>query len=162
MAKETLPVKKTDSIFDDLQKMHERVMRRAHELFEGRGKFLGKDLDDWLQAERELLWKPSIELREKDHEFLLDIAVPGMDAKDLNIEVTPEDLVVKAEIRRENKEDKGKVHTSELESGSLFRAIRFPKKVDSEKVTAEFKNGMLTVKAPIAAEQRARAVKIGA
>ena len=60
----TLPVKKTESIFDELQQMHGRIMKRAFEIFDGNGHTFGRDLEDWLQAERELVTKPSIELEE--------------------------------------------------------------------------------------------------
>jgi HSP20 family protein len=162
MATETLPIKKTESIFDEMEKMRDRIMRRAYEIFDWNGRSFGKELDDWLQAERELLWKPSVELREKDDEFLIEVAVPGIEAKDLNIEVTPEDVLVRGEIRHDHKEEKGKVHTCEFQSGSLFRTIHLPKKIDPDKVKAEFKNGILNLKAPIAEEQRAKKVKIEA
>ena len=162
MATETLPIRKSESIFDEIQKMNDRIMRRAYDIFTGNGGIFGKDLDNWLAAERELLWKPPIELREEDDEFLVNIAVPGIEAKDLEIEVTTEDLLVKGDAHHEHKEEKGKVHTCEFESGRLFRTIRFPKKIDPDKVKTEFKNGILRIKVPIAQEQRAKKVRIEA
>jgi len=73
--------------------------------------------------------------------------------------VTQEDLLVKGETRIEKKEQKGEVHTSEFESGSLFRSIHFPKKVDPNKVKAELKNGLLTITAPIAEEVKVQKAK---
>jgi HSP20 family protein len=162
MATETLPVKKTESIWDEMEKMHDRIVSRAYEIFDGNGQILGKDLDDWLQAERELLWEPSIELAEKDDEFLVRAAVPGMEAKDIQVEVTADDLLVKAETRHEHKEEKGKVYKCEFESGRLFRQIQFPKRIDPDKVKAEFKNGMLTITASIAKEQQTKKIAIAA
>jgi HSP20 family protein len=83
-----------------------------------------------------------------------------LEAKDLQVEVTPEELLVKGETRHEHKEEKGTVHTCELETGSLFRSVRFPKPIDPEKVKAEFKNGLLTLKASIAEEKKAKAVSV--
>ena len=60
-------------------------MRRAYEIFSGNGGIFGKDIEDWLQAERELVWKPAIELEEKENEFLLQVAAPGIDPKDIDI-----------------------------------------------------------------------------
>jgi HSP20 family protein len=162
MATETVPVKQSPSIFDELEKVQKRVMDRAYEIFAGTGQVLGRDFDHWLQAEREILWKPQIELSEKDGEFNISIAVPGVEARDLNIEVTPEELLVKGEIKHEHKEEKGTVHTCELETGSLFRSVRFPKKINPEKVKAEFKNGMLSLKASIAEEQKAKRIAVEA
>jgi len=101
-------------------------------------------------------------LTEKDNQFEIRVAVAGIDPKDLNVEVTSEALLVKGETKSEKKEQKGEVHTSEFQEGSLFRSIQFPKKVDPNRVKAEFKNGMLTVVAPIAEEAKSRKVSVHA
>jgi len=155
-------VQKRESVWDELQKMEDRIMQRAFDIFRGNGSVFGKDLDNWLAAERELIWKPAIELTEKDNRFEIQVAVAGIDPKDLNVEVTAEDLLVKGETKSEKKEQKGEVHTTEFQEGSLFRSIRFPKKVDPNKVKAEIKNGMLTVVAPIAEEAKSRKVSVHA
>jgi HSP20 family protein len=159
---ETLPIKKTKSIFDEMDKMRDRIMQRAHEIFRSNGGIFGRDLDDWLQAERELVWKPSIELDEKDNEFRLRVSVPGVDPKDIDIEVTPEDILVKADLHHEHKEEKGEVYTCEFASGNLFRSVHLPKKIDPEKVKAEFKNGIVSLKAPVAEAARAKKIQIEA
>ena len=158
----SLPIKKTESIFDELNQMQERIMHRAYDLFETRGKAFGRDLEHWLAAEQELIWKPSVELTEKDNEFNLRIAVPGVDPRDIDIEVTPEYLLVKAESRHEHKEDKGEVHVCEFESGNLFRSIRFPKAINTDRVKAEFKNGVLQINAPVAAAAQSRKIELKA
>ena len=159
---ETLPIRKSKSMFDEIERMRDRVMRRAYEIFSSNGGIFGSDIGDWLQAERELVWKPAIELDEKDNEFRLEIAAPGVDPKDIDIEVTPEDILVRADVHHEHKEKKGEVYACEFASGNLFRSIHLPKKIDADKVKAEFKNGMLTLKAPVAEEARARKVTIAA
>ena len=158
---ETVPIKKTVSLFDELNLMRERIMQRAFEIFDSNGQVFGRDLDDWLQAERELTWNPSIELEEKDNEFRLLIGVPGVDPKDIDIEVTAEDILVKAEVRHEHEEKKGKVHVCEFASGNFFRTIHLPKRIDPDKVKAEFKSGMLTLKAEIAEEVQAKNISVG-
>jgi HSP20 family protein len=155
-------VQKTEAVWDQLRKMEDRIMRRAYDIFLGNGSTVGSDLDHWLTAERELIWRPPIELREKDSQFEIKIAVAGIDPKDLKVEVTSEALLVKGETKTEKKEEKGEVHTSEFQSGSLFRSISFPKQVDANKVKAEIKNGLLTIVAPIAEEAKARKVDIHA
>ena len=132
----SVPVKKTESIFDELKKMQDLVMQRAYEIFETNGRTLGRDLEHWLDAERQLVWRPAIELSERDNQFHLSVAVPGVDPKTVDIEVTEDYLLVKAEIHHEHKTDKGKVHTCEFESGSLFRSVRFPRKINPDKVKA--------------------------
>jgi HSP20 family protein len=157
---ESVAIRRASSIFDEMNDMHDRVMRRAFEIFEHNGSIFGRDLDNWFQAERELLWKPALELREKDGEFLLEAAVSGVAPKDINIEVTPEDIVLKAEVQHEHKQDKGTVHVCEFESGKMFRSIHLPKKINPDKVKAEFTNGLLRLTAQIAEEaQRVKKIK---
>ena len=146
-----VPIKKTESIFGELEQMHDRIMKRAFELFDGSGHSLGRDLDDWLAAERELVWRPPVELTEKGDEFSLRIAAPGVDPGNIDIEVTPEYLLVKAETHHQHSENKGRVHASEFEAGNLFRSIQFPKTINPDKVKVEFENGVLQVRAAIAA-----------
>ena len=158
----TLPIRKTESIFDELNKMPDRIMKRAFEIFDGNGHAFGKDIDDWLQAERELVWKPAIELQEKDNEIRLQIATPGVDAKDIDIEVTPEDILVRADVHHEHRKEEGKTHICEFADGNLLRSIHLPKKIDPDKVKAEFKDGMLSLKAPVAKEARAKKIPLQA
>jgi len=156
---DTVPVRKSSTIFDQMREIQDSIMRRAYEIFEQNGGTLGRDLDNWSQAERELLWRPAFELTEKDGRFLLEAAVAGIDPKDIAIEVTPEDIVLRAETKHEHEEYKGTVHYCEFQSGKMFRSIHLPQKIDPDKVRAEFKNGLLRVSAEIAQEVRARKIK---
>lgn len=158
----TLQVKKRESIFDELNSLHDRIMKRAFEIFDGNGHTFATDVDNWLQAERELVWKPAIELEEKDNAIRLQIATPGVDPKDIDIEVTPEYVLVKAETTHEHKEEEGQVHVCEFTSGNMFRSVRLPKKIDPGKVKAEFKNGVLTLTAELAEEAKARKIELKA
>ena len=71
---EPVAIRKISSILDEMNQMQDRIMRRAYDLFEQGGHFFGRDLDDWLQAERELLWRPVLPLsnvvkRHEAHRF---------------------------------------------------------------------------------------------
>ena len=158
----TLPTKKAESIFDELNRMQDEIMRRAHSIFEWNGGTSGRELENWLQAEQELVWKPTVELSERDNEFYLQIAAPGVDPKEISIEVTPEDILVKAQHQHEHNETTGTVHMCEFSAGTMFRAIRLPKKIDPDKTRAEFKDGLLSLKAPLAEEARTKKLRIEA
>ena len=149
-----LVIAKAESVFDELQDMHDRIARRAYDIFTSNGRTVGRELDDWLEAETELVWEPSIELSETDKEFVLDMAIPGVDAKDIDMEVTPDYLVVKAGSRHDHHEGKRKIHACEFKSGSLFRSIQFPKKINPDRVKAELRNGILHLTAEMATDQR--------
>jgi HSP20 family protein len=159
---DTVPVRKTKSIFDELGKMQDRIVRRAYEIFSENRETFGGSLDNWLKAERELVWKPAVELAEKDGQFVLEVAASGVDPKDINIEVTAEDILIRADVHHEHKEKKGEIYICEFANGNLFRSIHLPKKIDPDKVKAEFKNGMLTLKAAVAEEAPAKKITIDA
>jgi HSP20 family protein len=156
---ESVAIRKASSILDEIQEMRDRVMQRAFEIFENNGGSSGRDLDDWLQAEQELLWRPAVELRETNDGFLIEAATAGVDPKDLDIEVTPEDIVLKAGTQHEHQEDRGIVHICEFQAGKMFRSIHLPKRINPDKVKAEFKNGLLRVTAEFAEEARTRKIK---
>ena len=156
---DTVTIRKLSSVFDEIKDMQDRIMRRAYEIFERNGGMLGRDVENWTQAERELVWKPPFELREKDGKFELEAAIAGVEARDINIEVSPEEIVLKAETQHKHKEQRGIVHYCEFESGKMFRSIHLPKKIDPNKVRAEFKNGLLRLTAEITEEARARTIK---
>ena len=149
-------VQKSETLWDQIRRMEERITRRAHEIFEANGSISGRELDDWFQAEKELVWKPAVELKEKDSHFELQAALAGMDPKEIRIEITPEELLIRGDTRFEKREEKGELCYTEFQSGTLFRSIRFPKRVDPNRVKAEYRNGLLSVTAPIAEEARAR------
>jgi len=156
---EPVAIRKISSILDEMNQMQDRIMRRAYDIFEQNGRLLGRDLDHWLQAERELLWKPVLELREADGEFVLEVAVSGVDPKDIDIEVTPEDIVLKRDIQHEHEEKKGTVHICEFQSGRMFHSIHLSKRINPDKVKAEIKDGLLKLKAEIVEEARAKKIK---
>jgi HSP20 family protein len=148
MAKNDIQLKKTDTIFEELDRLHRAISQRAYDFFrnqESRG-----PLADWLTAEHELVWKPAIEVRTKDNQFEIHVATPGVDAKDLDVQITPEDLLVQAKIDHEHTAQKGDVQVCEFKRGKLFRSIHFPAKIDPESVKAEYRNGMLRLTAAIA------------
>jgi HSP20 family protein len=157
-----VPIRKSKSIFDEVEWMRDRIMRRAYDIFTSNGCLFGKDADDWMQAERELVWRPAIELTEKDDEYRLQLAAAGVDPKNIDIEVTPEDILIRADVHHEHRKEEGDVYACEFAHGNLFRSIHLPKKIDPEKVKAEFKNGLLSLNAPVAEEARARKVTIEA
>src|SRR6186997_3317004 len=126
MAKDHIELKKTDSILDDLKRLHDKISRRAYEFFRQQDGPFADALADWLRAERELVWSPAIELRQKDDQFEIEAAMAGVDPKDLDIQVTPEDVLIKANTQHQHEEKTGTVHQCELQSGQLFRSVHLP------------------------------------
>lgn len=162
MAKGDIEVKKADTIFEELNRLHQAVSRRAYDLFRNGGTLWSGALTDWLTAERELVSKPAIELRQKDTRFEVLAALPGVEAKDLDVQITPEDLLIKAETTHEHTSETGIVHLCEFGGRNIFRSIHFPEKIDPSSAKAEYRNGMLHLTAAIANAATAQKVEIKA
>lgn len=150
-----------DTIADQLEQLHQRIARRAYDLFRGRDGW-GDAFGDWFSAEQELVSKPVVELREKDGTFTIAAAIPGVEAKDITVDITPQDVVIQAASEHRHTEDKGQVHRCEFTAGQVFRSLSFPKTVDATKAKADYQNGMLSITVPIAPEARAKRVDIKA
>jgi len=156
-----VPMIQKESIVDQLEQLHQTIARRAYDLFSSREGW-GDAFGDWLSAEQELIWKPAVELREKDGNFAVAVALPGVDAKDITVDITPQNVVIKAAREHKHSEDKGQVHCCEFTAGQVFRSLTFPKAVDATKAKAEYQNGMLNITVPIAQEVRAQRVSVKA
>src|SRR4029453_3125724 len=85
-------VQKSESLWDQIKRMEERITNRAHQIFMDNGSIFGRELDDWVRAEKETVWKPAIELKERENRYELQAVVAGFEPKDLKVEVTPEEL----------------------------------------------------------------------
>ena len=141
--------------------MQRQITERAFDVFNRRGAAPGRAFDDWLAAEREIVWKPPVEVSEKDDEFLVEPALAGVDAKQVDIHVTPDALLIRGETTHQHSPDE-KIHICEFRPGKLFREIRFPRTIDPDKVRADYRDGLLRVWAPLAKEAGARKVEIAA
>lgn len=147
MARNDIAPRKAETIVNELEQLHNTISRRAYDLFRTRGDLWGSSLADWLNAERQLVWKPAIELRQKDNQFEVLAATPGVEAKDLDVQITPEDVLIKADIGHKHTPEEGAVQLCEFNGGQLFRSVHFPEQIDPDSATAEYRNGMLRLTA---------------
>lgn len=91
---------------------------------------------------------PAIDVAEKDNCFELRMDIPGMEAKDLDIQVQGNTVTVSGH-RNEEKEEKGKTfHRVERRSGSFSRTVTLPCAVTEKEVAAEYTSGVLNVVLP--------------
>lgn len=105
-------------------------------------------------------YAPAAEIEETQEAVLLKLEVPGLEAKDLDIEVTAEAVSIKGERREETKTEEKGVTRSEFRYGSFQRVIPLPSRVQNDKVEAEYKNGILHLNLPKAEEEKNKVVKV--
>ena len=82
-------------LLDEIEQIHAAIRRKAHELFEHRRAWLESDLDNWLGAERQVLWVPTSELLEDGKRYLLRAALPGRKPEQIQVTALPHMLVLK-------------------------------------------------------------------
>jgi HSP20 family protein len=99
-------------------------------------------------------------MSEDEEVYKISAEVPGIDAKDIDISVSGDTLVLKGEKRQEKEERNKNYHFSERSYGSFQRAFQLPPSVDRNKVSAEFSKGVLTITLPKTAEARQPVKKI--
>lgn len=135
-------------LVDRVQEMSNAIARRAFEIFENRGRAFGRDLEDWLRAESEFLHPIHLDIAESDDAVTARAEVPGFSAKELEVGVEPHRLAISG--KREAKEERKSKKTiySEHCQDQIFRAIELPAEVDSSKVTATLKDGVLELSMP--------------
>lgn len=94
------------------------------------------------------LSSPRTDVAETDKEIEVTMELPGLDEKDIELTVTGDMLTVKGEKKQERKEEQKGWHLSERAYGSFYRSIPLPPGIETDKATAEFKKGVLTVRLP--------------
>lgn len=162
MARSDVAIHSADNILTELDQLQSAIREQAFELFRARGDLSGGPLGDWLNAERQLVWAPAIEVRQKDSQLEVLAATPGVEAKDLDVQITPEDMLIKADIQHTHRPDEGIVTVCEFTAGQLFRSVHFPQRVDPDSASAEYRNGMLRITASIAAPSPQKKVEVTA
>jgi HSP20 family molecular chaperone IbpA len=149
MAKNGITLRKADNIAGEIDHMQHAIRERAYMLCRTTEGGIGNALTDWFNAEHELVWKPPVELRRRGSNFEVIAATAGVPAKSLDLQVSPEDLLIKGNVNHQHAAGEGDVQICEFEQGQLFRSVHFPEKIDPAGVKAEYKDGLLRVTAPI-------------
>jgi HSP20 family protein len=159
--KEAAPIKLLpgSGLFDRIQELSNSIAHRAFEIFENRGRALGRDLEDWLRAESEILHPVHLDVAESGDAFTVRAEVPGFSAKELEVGVEPHRLTISGERETSKEHTSKKTIYTERCSNQIYRAINLPGEVDTSKVTARLKNGVLELSMPKAAKAQKVEIK---
>lgn len=103
---------------------------------------------------------PAIELATTETDVILKVEIPGISAKDLDVQVGREAVSIRGEYQSETKEETEQIYRSEFRYGSFHRVIPLPLEIKNEEAKAEFKDGVLTLTLPKADLDRAKVVKL--
>ena len=99
---------------------------------------------------------PAVNIREDEKKFSLDLAVPGIDKKDLKIEIHEDVITISSENKSEKEENHDGFKRREFSYSSFCRSFYVPDNVNKDKIEASYKDGILTVEIPKDEEEKAK------
>lgn len=159
---QTVPVKHKGQrqpprqFYSSLAQMHQEMNQMFDNFFKGFGSLParspgGSSLWDegfFPGPLTEGLLKPTIDIGATDKEYAISVEVPGVDQKDVKIEIANNTLTIKGEKKQEKEEKEENYYRMERSFGSFQRVLALPEDADHDGVKATFKNGVLTLKLP--------------
>jgi len=137
--------------FRDMMTLREKMNRLFEDAVTGKGE------------EKDLIssaWSPAVDIFEKDNELVLTAEVPGIDEKDIEINIENNTLTIKGERKFEKETKEENYHRIERSYGSFFRSFTLPGTVDQDKIQAEHENGILKITMSKRTELKPRKVKV--
>jgi HSP20 family protein len=91
---------------------------------------------------------PAVNIREDENNYILELAVPGMDKKDLKIDIAEDVLTISSEQKNEYEDKQDGYTRKEFSYSSFVRSFYIPENVNADKIDANYKDGILTVSFP--------------
>ncbi|HVX76925.1 MAG TPA: Hsp20/alpha crystallin family protein [Bradyrhizobium sp.] len=113
---------------------------------------LYRDIDNFWRRDLRLPVTPAVDIAEKDNAFEITAELPGLDIKDISLQLSDGILTIKGEKKEEKEERAKDRYVSERRYGSFRRSLQIPSSVDADKIEANYKSGVLTVTLPKSAE----------
>jgi HSP20 family protein len=105
-------------------------------------------------------WSPAVDIYETENELVLKADVPEVDPKDIDVRVENQTLTISGERKFEQDNNSKGFHRIERSYGNFVRSFAVPSTFDTEKIAADFKNGVLSVTLPKKDAAKPRQVKV--
>jgi len=105
-------------------------------------------------------WAPSLDMFQDKDDVFVKVELPGMKKEEINISLHDGVLTISGERKREEKTGEGETFRSETYYGKFHRSVTLPTLVDSTKVKASYKEGILTVTLPKAEEAKPKQIEV--
>ncbi len=134
--------------FQQLQKEMDRMFNNFFRGFSPPFAGLGNMPSIRLPGMSEGLLKPTLDISAADKEYSITIEVPGVEDKDVKIEVINNNLIISGEKKQEKEEKDKNFYRVERAYGSFRRVLSLPEDADQDKIKAAFKKGVLSVTIP--------------
>ena len=109
---------------------------------------------------RETIWTPQLDVYEDENNIIVNVDVPGMKPEDIDISVSGNALSIRGEKKQEEKKEGKDYYRMERAYGSFSRTVELPSTVDTKKINATYKDGVLEVVLPKVEEAKPQKIKI--
>ena len=103
-------------------------------------------------------WVPPVDIEETEDEWILEAELPGVDKKDINVEVRESDVVISGDVKE--RERKGILRRRTRKTGEFEFRVTLPGPTDADAITADVKDGVLAVRIPKPEEARPRRIEV--
>jgi HSP20 family protein len=103
---------------------------------------------------------PPVDIYEDEHNINIRVEVPGIEQKDIDVQVENNTLTIRGERKFEKDQKEENFHRIERRYGSFMRSFTLPNTVDTEKVSANYENGVLEITLPKRAEAKPKQIKV--
>ena len=138
--------------FRELATMQDRINRIFGDAYTRR-------YDDDLTQRGE--WFPPVDIYENaNQEIVLKAELPGISREDIDLRVENNTLTLRGERKRDTEVKQDQYHRIERSYGSFSRSFSLPSRIDTEKVRADFKDGVLSIVLPVKAEAKPRQIEV--
>ncbi len=114
----------------------------------------------WTDDDSMGMWNPAVDLYEKDDHFVIKAELPGVEKNNIKVDLKDRVLTLSGERNYDNEVKEENYYRKERSYGKFQRAFRLPADVDSDKIKAEFKDGVLQVEVPKPEQVKAKEVTI--
>jgi HSP20 family protein len=104
--------------------------------------------------------KPAVDVYDNDNNIVIKAELPGVDKKDIVVHVNGGLLTLKGERSSENEVTEDKYHRRERSYGKFERVFTLPAEVDPDKITADYKDGVLKIHIPKPEEQKPKRITV--
>lgn len=125
----------------------DQMKRRMERMFD---QFIGPRL----QGLPGMTYVPNVEVYETDKDLIINVELPGLDPKNVNVEISADSVYISGETKQETEIQEDTYYRSERMFGEFKRTIPLPDQIKDQEAKATFKNGLLTIRAPLATEQK--------
>jgi len=141
--------KKADlPLFQGLNQKLADVRQRAFDFFQARNPDTGNSLEDWFRAEKEVFGDCAAEFSDIGKAYEMRVTLPGFAAKNVDVTVSPDEVVVHARTNQKHEHSDKSVVWSEFESRDVLRSFQLPGAVEDGTVAATLEDGILRIVAP--------------